>query len=125
MSGLDIEIIMHHLSITPSIKLVKQNLRKMHPHITLFVKDELEKFPSEKFIIAINYVEWISNIVSISKHDKSIWVYTDSRDLHKACPKDDFSIRTWKMFFDGSYTQNEVGSGLLFITPHGYTIPKY
>ena len=35
-----------------------------------------------------------------------------------------FTKRNWKMFFDGSYTQNIVGSGILFITPHGYTIPK-
>ena len=32
--------------------------------------------------------------------------------------------RTWKMFFDGSIIQNGVGSGVWFISPHGYTIPK-
>ena len=32
--------------------------------------------------------------------------------------------RTLKMFFDGSHTQNGVGAGILFVTPHGYTIPK-
>ena len=32
--------------------------------------------------------------------------------------------RTWKMFFDGSQTQNGVGASILFVTPHGYTIPK-
>ena len=32
--------------------------------------------------------------------------------------------RTWKMFFDGSHTQNGVGARILFLTPHGYTIPK-
>ena len=32
--------------------------------------------------------------------------------------------RTWKMLFDGSHTQNGVGSRILFVTPHGYTIPK-
>ena len=31
---------------------------------------------------------------------------------------------TWKMFFDGSHTQNGAGVGILFVTPHGYTIPK-
>ena len=34
------------------------------------------------------------------------------------------SEHTWKMFFDGSHTQNGVGAGILFVTPHGYTIPK-
>ena len=31
---------------------------------------------------------------------------------------------TWKMFFDGSHTQKGTGASTLFITPHGYTIPK-
>ena len=33
LPGLDTELIMHHLSIAPSVKLVKQKLRKMHPHV--------------------------------------------------------------------------------------------
>ena len=32
--------------------------------------------------------------------------------------------RTWKMFFDGSFIQNGLGSGVLFVSPHGYMIPK-
>lgn len=31
---------------------------------------------------------------------------------------------TWKMFFDGSYTQSGLGARIMFITPHGYTTPK-
>src|SRR5271156_872977 len=32
--------------------------------------------------------------------------------------------RTWKMFFDGSFMQNGSGASVLFVSPHGYTIPK-
>ena len=32
--------------------------------------------------------------------------------------------RTWKMFIDGSFMQNGSGAGVLFVSPHGYTIPK-
>ena len=28
------------------------------------------------------------------------------------------------MFFDSSHTQNGAGAGILFVSPHGYTIPK-
>lgn len=70
--GLDIDLIMHHLSISSDVKPVKQNLRKVHPHVALLVKAELEKLLSAKFIRAIDYAEWISNIVPISKHEKSI-----------------------------------------------------
>ena len=32
--------------------------------------------------------------------------------------------RMWEIFCDGSHTQNGVEAGILFVTPHGYTIPK-
>lgn len=38
MPRLDPDLIMHHLSIAPGIKLVKHKLRKMHPHIAPLVK---------------------------------------------------------------------------------------
>ena len=92
MLGLDPDLIMHHLSIAPGIKLVKQKLQKMHPHVALLVKAKLEKLLKASFIRAIDYVEWISNIVLVSKHNKSIRVCTNFYDLNLACPKDDFLL---------------------------------
>ena len=77
MPRLDTELIMHHLSIVPGVKPVKKKLRKMHPHVELLVKSKLEKLLKGNFIRAIDYAEWISNIVPISKHDKSIQICTD------------------------------------------------
>ena len=57
MPGLDTNLIMHHLSISPYVKHVKQKLRKMHPHVALLVKEESEKLLSANFIRAIDYVE--------------------------------------------------------------------
>lgn len=57
MPGLDPDLIMHHLSITPGVKLVKQKHRKMHLHVALLVKAELEKLLKARFIRAIDYVE--------------------------------------------------------------------
>lgn len=50
MPGSDPNLIMHHLSIAPNVKPVKQKLRKMHPHVALLVKDELEKLLKVGFI---------------------------------------------------------------------------
>ena len=94
MLGLDPNLIMHHLSIAPGIKPVKQKLHNMHPHVALLVKEELEKLLKVGFICAIDYVKWISNIVLVSKHEKSIRVCTNFRDLNLACPKDDFHYQT-------------------------------
>ena len=62
MPGLHTDLIMHHLSILPGIKPIKQKLRKMHPHVALLVKAKQ----------AIDYAKWISKIVLVSKHDKLI-----------------------------------------------------
>lgn len=74
---LDPDLVMHHLSITLGVKPIKQKLKKMHPHVALLFKVELENLLKDSFIHAINYVEWISNIVLVSKHDKSIQVCTN------------------------------------------------
>jgi hypothetical protein len=100
MPGLDLDLVMHHLSIAPGGKLVKQKLRKIHPHVALLVKAELEKLLKARFIYVIDYVEWISTIVPVSKHDKSIRVCTDFRDLNLACPKDDFPLPNIDMIVD-------------------------
>ena len=44
MQGLDPDLIMHHLSIALGVKPIEQKLRKMHPHVALLVKVELERF---------------------------------------------------------------------------------
>ena len=100
MPRLDTELIMHHLSIAPNVQLVKKKLRKMHPHVALLVKAKLEKLLKDNFIRAIDYAEWISNIVPVSKHVKSIQVCTDFQDLNKAYPKDDFPLPNIDMIVD-------------------------
>ena len=72
----------------------------MHPHVALLVKVELEKLLKSGFIHAVNYAERISNIVLVSKHDKSIRVYIDFWDLNLACLKDDFPLPNIDMIVD-------------------------
>jgi hypothetical protein len=92
MPGLDPNLIMHHLSINTGVRLVKQKLKKMHPHFALLVKEELKKLLDVGFIRSIDYAEWISNIVPISKLDGHIRICIDFKDLNKACTKDDFPL---------------------------------
>ena len=99
MMGLDLDLIMHQFSIALGVKPVKQKLPKMHPHVTLLVKDELEKLLQGGFIQVIVYVEWIKNIVLASKHDKYIRVYTYFWDLNKACLKYNFQLSKIELTF--------------------------
>ena len=72
----------------------------MHPHVALLVKAEIEKLLKVRFFRAIDYAEWISNIVPISKYDKSICVCTNFWDLNLACPKDKFPLPNIDMIVD-------------------------
>jgi len=91
MPGLDLDLILHHLPLDLGVKPVKHKLRKMHPHITLLVK-ELKKLLDVGFIRAIDYLEWVSNIVPVSKLDGRVRLCNDFRDLNKAYCKDDFLL---------------------------------
>lgn len=54
MLGLDPKLVVHHLSMDPNIKPVKQKLQKMHPKVALMVKTELENLLAARIIRAID-----------------------------------------------------------------------
>ena len=43
MPGIDIDIVQHCIPTDPTMKLVKQKLRRMKPEWTLKIKEEVEK----------------------------------------------------------------------------------
>ena len=92
MLGLDTDLVVHHSTIDPKIKPVKQKLRKMHPKVALLVKAELQKMLEAKFIHPIDYPEWVSNIVPVGKASGGIRVCSYFQDLNIACPKDNFQL---------------------------------
>lgn len=53
---------------------------------------EIEKLLDVGFIRPIDYPEWNSNLVPVSKPNKNIMISTDFRDINKAFPKDDFPL---------------------------------
>ena len=64
----------------------------MHPRIALLVKEELQRLLSVSFILPIDYPQWISNIVPVTKATGGLQICTDFRYLNLACPKDDFPL---------------------------------
>eukprot|EP01018_Ginkgo_biloba_P024701 Gb_11641 [translate_table: standard] len=102
MPGLDPSLVVHHLIIRADAKPIKQKLRKMHPKVALLVKEELQKLLNAGFIRPIDYSEWISNIILVSKKSNDIRLCIDFRDINKACPKDDFPLPNIDMIFDST-----------------------
>jgi hypothetical protein len=50
MSGLDPKVVVYHLEFYIEEKIVKDKLRKIHPHIEIFIKIELQKVLGVQFI---------------------------------------------------------------------------
>lgn len=92
MPRLDPKLVIHHLAMDLGARPVKKKLCKMHPKVALLVKAELEKLLEAKIIHHIDYSEWISNMVPITKPSGDIKICTNFRDLNKACSKDDFPL---------------------------------
>ena len=68
MHGLDIDLVVHHLTVDPKIKPVKQKLRKMHTKVAFLVKEKLQKLLEAKFIHPIDYPKWSPILFLKGKH---------------------------------------------------------
>ena len=84
MPGLNPTIVQHHLPILPHDRPVKQKLRRLHPRWSLQVKEEIHKQLSVGFMLIVEYLEWLANVVHVPKKDGKVRVCVDFRDLNKA-----------------------------------------
>ena len=69
MPGIDIDIVRHCIPTDPTMKLVKQKLRRTKPEWTFKIKEEVEKQYNAGFLRVVNYPEWLANVVSVPKKD--------------------------------------------------------
>ena len=92
MLGIDTDIIQHCIPTDPTMKPVKQKLRRMKPKWTLKIKEEVEKQYNAGFLRVVNYPEWLADVVLVPKKDGKVQMCVDFRDLNKASPKDDFLL---------------------------------
>jgi hypothetical protein len=67
MPGLDLALVVQHLILFLGVKPINKNLLKMLPQVALLVKVELQKKLYVNFIRPIAYLEWVCNLVSVSK----------------------------------------------------------
>ena len=77
MPGIDTDIVQYCILIDPTMKLVKQKLRRMKPEWTLKIKEEVEKQYNARFLRMVNYLEWLVNMVPILKKDGKVRMCVD------------------------------------------------
>lgn len=72
----------------------------MHPSKALLVKKEIENYLNVRFIKHIDYLEWMANIVPITKSNGKIRVCIEFHDINNAYPKYDFPLPNIDMIMD-------------------------
>lgn len=102
MPGLDRSIVEHHLPIKENFVPHIQPTRRMAPHVTMKVKEEVDRLLEAKFIRPCQFTDWLSNIVPVTKKNGKIRVCIDFRNLNKASPKDQYPLPVPDMLVDST-----------------------
>ena len=92
MPGIDTNIVQHCIPTNPTMKPVKQKLRRMKPKWTFKIKEEVEKQYNARFLRMVNYPEWLANVVPVLRKDGKVKMCVDFQDLNNASLKDDFPL---------------------------------
>lgn len=64
------------------------------------IKEEVERLLRYNFIRTTRHVEWIANILPVTKKNSTLRFYIDFRDLNVATPKDEYPMHVAKMLVD-------------------------
>jgi len=102
MPGLSRDVVEIKLPIKPDKKLVKQTPRRFAPQIQSKTKEEIERLLKFGFIRTARYVDWLANIVSVVKKNRTLRVFIDFRDLNQATPKDEYPMPVAEMLVDSA-----------------------
>ena len=115
MPGLDRVIVVHHLTVKPGTRPIKQTQRRYRSELIPQIEAEVDKLIEAGFIREVQYPKWISNIVIVLKKSGQIRVCVDFRDLNDACPKDDFPLPIIEIMVDATtWPRGTVIHGRLF-----------
>ena len=93
MLEIDTDIVQQCIPTDPTMKPIKQNLRRMKLELTFKIKEEVEKQYNARFLRVVNHLGWLANVVLFPKKDGKVKMCVDFRDLNKASPKNDFPLR--------------------------------
>ena len=102
MPGLSREVVEHRLPIKSGFKPFKQPPRRTAPELLPKIKEEIQKLLKAGFIRPARYVEWLANIVPVTKKNRTIRICIDFRNLNLATPKDEYLMPILDMLVDAA-----------------------
>ncbi|GJT30702.1 hypothetical protein Tco_0910977 [Tanacetum coccineum] len=77
----------------------RQKKRGQAAERNIAINDEVSKLVAAGIMREVHYHDWLSNPMMVKKSDNSWRMCVDSKDLNKACPKDDYPLPEidWKV----------------------------
>ena len=72
MLGLDRDIAEHHIPTYPEVRPVKQKLRRLRPEWAEKIREEIAKQIQTNFLEVVDCLQWLANIVPVSKKDGKV-----------------------------------------------------
>ena len=102
MSGLDPAIATHKIPLEEGCVPIQQKLRRMRVEVQQKVREKIIKRLDARFIRAVDYSKWVSNIVPVMKKDRKVRICYDYQDLNKVSLKDNFPLPHIDMVIDNA-----------------------
>ena len=90
------------LNVTPSVRPVRQKVRRFHPDRHPIIQAEVENLLKNGFIRVVKYPDWLANVVIVPKKGNKWRVCVDYTNLNNACPKDSFPMPRIDQIVDAS-----------------------
>ncbi|KAK0586997.1 hypothetical protein LWI29_015920 [Acer saccharum] len=92
MPGIPFNLATHRLAVDAIFKQVKQKRRHFNAEQNAVVQEEVDKLLKARFIRESRYLEWIANVVMVTKANGKWRMCVVYIDLNRACPKDSFPL---------------------------------
>ncbi|XP_059624663.1 uncharacterized protein LOC132267525 [Cornus florida] len=102
MPGLSRKLVEHRLPIKKDFQPYKQPPRRMSSEVMLKIKEEIERLLKAGFIRTVRYVEWLSNVVPVTKKNGKLRVCVDFCNLNNATPKDEYPMPVADQLIDSA-----------------------
>ena len=90
MVGISQMVASHKLNIIPTVRPVRQRVRRFHSDRHQIIKTKIDNLLKAGFIKEVKYPEWLANVVVVPKKGGKWRVCVDYIDLNEACLKDSF-----------------------------------
>ena len=92
LEGIDLEVATHRLNVDPRHKPVRQKLRGAFIERAQAMDKEVGKLIENEAVKEVAYLEWLSNVVMVTKANGKWRLCVDFTELNKACPKDSYPL---------------------------------